>query len=592
MKKLFSKIFVAIFIFTISFSSFSIQAKEPLYEKYMYNENFEYNDEMIGHALKATVPKIMLEYRARIKYKPMELDVDALASKIEVWYEQLYEKGYSEDEISEKLLEKITSKIPYYTSYGSYKEEVAEGQGHGSGVVISEDGYIATNAHVASLDEESKLMLYMNSLSSTVYEDLDVMLKDAARYDITFTEEDIQYLHELLLQKSCKKVRVIDEETVLNVCFASHDGDTSLDNATVYEAELVEIGTQEGIDGLTQDTAILKIDAENLIALPLSDSYPEANSQIVSAGYPAIAEEIFEKSGSSASSLSVSIGTGKIARIVPIDNSDYKAMEISTTISSGNSGGPSVDKHLQIEGLNTYAAATDYRFAYMISSEFIKHLTDDIDLEIGDTSKTFFTGLQMLQQNYGPAAEECMEEVKNSQKNTPYIDHLINIAQDAPDNEFALTRAQASYFNLVYIAIIGAGIILLIIIIVAIILACKSRKKKTMPATTESYSCSYVPPTSAPTAMPMTDDTLSYRADIPDSPQAQDAPPMQDSFQNQMPIQNSDNFSLGETIYSEIAPEEETLSTPVPEQSIPQPDAPVKSRLKSTMKTSSTEQNS
>ena len=104
MKKVFTKIFAVVFIFTLIFSSISIQADEPLYEKYEYQENFEYEDEIIGHALKAAVPKIMLEYSARVRYRPMKVDVDSLAEQVNIWSQQLAEAGYSEEDISEILV--------------------------------------------------------------------------------------------------------------------------------------------------------------------------------------------------------------------------------------------------------------------------------------------------------------------------------------------------------------------------------------------------------------------------------------------------------------------------------------------------------
>lgn len=548
MKKVFTKIFAVVFIFTLIFSSISIQADEPLYEKYEYQENFEYEDEIIGHALKAAVPKIMLEYSARVRYRPMKVDVDSLAEQVNIWSQQLAEAGYSEEEISEILVKEIEKVLPRYTTYGPYKEESANASGHGSGVVLSEDGYIATNAHVVELDDQTKLMLYMNSLSSSVAGDLRVMLQDAARYGVTFSDADIEYLYEQLLLKSCENAQVSNEKTSLTAYFASPDGDTSIDKANKFDAELIEIGTQDGVEGLTQDTAIIKIKAKNLVALPLSDTYPEYNSKIVSAGYPAVAEALFEMAGSEASSLSVSIGTGQIARIVPIDGSDFKALEITTTISGGNSGGPSVDTNLNIEGLNTYGPSEDQRYAYMISAEFVNSLLKDVEVGLGDTSKTFLMGLQLLQQDYGPAALKCFEEVKDAQKNIPYIEHMIEYAKKAPDNEHPADLEEESesegfwgtiVSSPLYLGIfIGGCVLVLAIIILTIVLICSNSKKKKAKAKATAYSHSYVPsaPTTpitpiTPPAPAMVDDTLINHNPAPEFAG-------QNNIQQNAPVQN------------------------------------------------------
>ena len=263
------------------------------------------------------------------------------------------------------------------------------------------------------MNEDDKLKLYMYSLSPNIIEDLSSIVKDLEKYGVTLTVQNIKALSDSVLEAASEDAKVKKEETSLQVCFPTADGNTTYDkNSKAYDAEIVEIGTQESKDGLTQDTAILKIDAENLVALTLSASYPESNSQVVSAGFPAVAEEIFSSVGSDASTLSVSVVTGKVARTVDIEGTKYKSIEVTTTLSNGSSGGPSVDNHLEIEGLNTYMSSTDNRFAYMVPAEFVADKTKKIDLIRDDTTKTFLTGLQMLQQNYGKSAVECFEYVK------------------------------------------------------------------------------------------------------------------------------------------------------------------------------------
>ena len=446
----------------------------PMYETYEYKENYEYKDEYIAYALKTTVPKIFLNCTAELEYSPVQFDVDLVMEQFIQLYEAYYPQ-YSEEEIAQALYEHVCNNLSVYLSYGRRKRVETEGSFTGSGVVISDDGYIATNSHVVSLDDSTREMLYISALESGVMEDLENLITDIESYNISLTEEQVEQIYILIMQDAIEQAEIIDEETELVVCFPTADGDTNLDSAVTYKAEVVAEGTAEGVDGLTQDTAIIKIDAENLVALKLSESYPELNSKITSGGFPGASDAIFLEAESLESVLSITVGTGQVSRIVPIEGHDYQAIEINTNISGGNSGGPSVDPNLEIEGLNTYGNGADMRYAYMISAEYVKDLSDDFDIEQGEASMTFLLGLQMLQDGYGKAALECFEAVQDMNPDTPYIEQMIELAENAPQE---VPSDGGFQVNIWLIVIIGGILIVTAGIIVTIILVVKSSRKK------------------------------------------------------------------------------------------------------------------
>ncbi|MBR5518614.1 MAG: trypsin-like peptidase domain-containing protein [Clostridia bacterium] len=494
MNRCFKFFVVVLCIFSLALLPLNISAAsdEKLYEKYGYQENFVYDDVMIGHALKSTVAKIFLHYNAEISYAPIIFDDEALVDDYITLYER-YQDQYTEEEFVEAFIGYAQQNLDQYITYTGRKTVDTSASWTGSGVVISEDGYIATNAHVATINDESRKQLYLEGLQGEVLSDLERALDTMNQYGITISDSKIEDLYYIILEEAATRSNVIDEDVRLEVCFPDASGNTALDSAKIYEAKLVEEGTQDGIDGLTQDTAILKIDAENLVALKLSDSLPETNSTIVSAGFPGASDEVFQSSGSGASVLSVTVCTGQVSRIVPIDNSQYQAIEINTTISGGNSGGPSVDTGLNIEGLNTYVHGTDMRYAYMVSAEYVKTLTSDFNLVQDEATKTFLTGLQMLQQNYGDAAEECFERVKELQGNTPYIEKLIEAAQAAPDGKPETAGESIWSSNIILIVGIVVGVVIIILIIVLIIVMSKKKKRSD---TTEKGDERPVPPPS------------------------------------------------------------------------------------------------
>lgn len=403
-----------------------------LHQKYGYNKDFEYNDEMIGHALKSSVVQVRTTYSAKVRYSPVTLDEESLI-QLFLFALSEYKNQYTPDEILELVIAFITENITDFLGFGNPKEVEIAPVYTGSGVVISEDGYIATNSHVTTLTEDEKTEVYISALLDGVVEDLEKIVTSLSSYSIEFSDADLEALYEIIALASVKDMRVISENSQVEVCFPTSSGDTSEVAAKHYQASVVAEGTQMGEDRLTQDTSILKIDADNLVALTLDDSYPALNSKIVSAGFPGVANEVFKASGSDAANLALTTSGGTVSRLTPISGSEYQAIGIDTNISNGSSGGPSVDYCLRVEGLNTYASTRDMRFANMVPAAYVSFLSDEFTIAQGNVSKNFLMGLQMLQKGYGTSALECFESVKAANPDTPYIDSLIGQAKSTPE---------------------------------------------------------------------------------------------------------------------------------------------------------------
>ncbi len=511
-----SAIFLVVSLMGVSFAE---SGSTPLYEKYEYKEDFEYEGEMIGHALKSSVAKIVMFYSAEIEYLPVAFDSDSFGQLV-IAARQKYPE-YSNEELKQFLLQYLQAYPEDFISYGSSKKVETSGQATGTGVVIAEDGYIATNTHVITLDDTSKLQIYQNALGEDIANNLIEVLEDVSQYGISFTDDEVNTIYGYVMNDAMQNAYINSESTDLEVWFPSADGGTSVDDAVRYEADILEMGTSvasEDTEGLTQDAAILKIDAENLVALKLSEEMAEINSEITAAGYPGASDAIFQSIGSQESVMSVTVNKGEVSKQVPIEGMEYMALETSVRISPGNSGGPSVDNRLDIEGLNTYTLVSDSRFAYMISAEYVKELASDYEIGQGEVSKTFLLGLQALQQGYGKTAAECFKKVQELQPDTPYIESLIKTAEKAPQEEMAAVNGStdekkgsgiAEFFedNLILIIIIGGVVLVLIAIVIVSIVIIKKKKKAKVAApayaspAAPSASAGPIPPV-APTYAP------------------------------------------------------------------------------------------
>lgn len=480
MKKFLKNSALIFMIFIMISSSLCTFANdEALYDKFGYDDKFVYEDEYIAHALKSSVVLVILNYEASVEYKPVTFNIDTIEKYIKNQYEE-HSDEYTMEEVIELVVEDIQNDLVGYLEWGKEKKVDVEATWQGSGVVIDEFGYIATNSHVVSLSKDAKLEACMNHLQEGIIKDLEKVIEDVGEIDVTLTDEQVQSLLEVVVSETADQADIKDESSSLYVCFPSSSGDTDLTKDRVFDAKIVAQGVSinDDEDGTTRDAAILEIQNDGLVALKLSDSYPEVNSKIVSAGFPVAADAAFQSTGSSKSILSVSVNKGEVTRHVPIEGTEYKALEISSIISGGNSGGPSVDKNLMIEGLNTYTSVEDHRYGYMIPAEYVSELAKEFEVGQGKVSITFLTGLQMLQQGYGGAALECFEQVKEYKPETPYIDNLILLSQKEPQQYPAGTtplKTTKYVIDYTLVAIIAGGAIVLIIVILLIV---RSKKKK------------------------------------------------------------------------------------------------------------------
>lgn len=479
------KITALLCIFFLLFTNYSVLAKKddtPLYEIYPYAEDYEYGDEILPHALKAAVPKIFLKLNATLSHDSVEFNKSQLNEDLDYIYSEY--SAIPEDELNAMILKYLHDNVTSYIIFGAKKRTDIEAAAEGSGVVVSEDGYIATNAHVINMDEETKKELYASKITEVVLDDMVEIFTYLEGLGVTFTDDEKNDLFYEIVGAVALRTSVVDEETALEVYFPNAKGETNPASATIYEADVIEEGESSGVtvEGLTQDTAIIKIDAENLVALKLSETYPELNSTLISAGYPVASDYVFRMSGSDEATLSVTVGNGTVSRHVPISGSKYQAIEVNLTISGGNSGGPSVDKHLHIEGLNTYINAQDNRYAYMIPAEYVSVLLEDHSPSQGEVSKTFLLGLQMLQQGYGETATECFERVEELQPDTPYIKKIIEIAKAAPKEAYPVNGASNFPIPIHIIIIIAVSLVVVIGIIILIVVLVKKSKKTPRPA--------------------------------------------------------------------------------------------------------------
>lgn len=254
--------------------------------------------------------------------------------------------------------------------------------GVGSGSLITEDGYIATNGHVAVMGDTLLLTSYL-SLSST-YEEfiersediLDFFVEsnnltssdknglvtglnngtiDPSNFIISLEEQSAPFItlqnenSEYVIQTSNDPIRLKMDQSR----FEFEYNDTNISAEYVDSNYDSSLGTARvDLSSITStDVAILKANG-SFPVVPTGDfSSLEYGDQLTAIGYPAFIDDGLS---TTKEKTVPSITQGVIDQIYTDPSNTYQLAFTNVPISGGNSGGPAFDDNGKQVGLNTY----------------------------------------------------------------------------------------------------------------------------------------------------------------------------------------------------------------------------------------------
>lgn len=447
-------------------------------------KNFAYSDEIIGMALKSTTAKVYNESELTVTYPEISVDANAISryrsnmhygyhwerysyyDRYYYSYDYYYDDGhyvrnssYTEDD--KKIDKEIFDALFGYNKFivKTKKQWKNTNTWTGSAVVISENGYLATNQHVVETEPEAEekfekafydmFKKYLVSVYDYIPEYLETLGWNKEFY-ISEIDKFVESIKKDDEDKNSQSDNSNDDAVIsdddidsnftqkLTVVFPDANGNTSYEKGIKYKAEIVKEGkvrNKKNKESGVEDAAILKINASNLVSLPLSPSYPNDASKIITAGFPGISSDMFESVDSNADTLAATITNGIVSRVVPIENSKYKMIQTNAPIEHGNSGGPSVNSFLEIVGLNTFKNWLTDSYNYIVPSLVIKKMTAELPASDDEISQFFMTGLQALQEQKGWVAYPAFVKVAALQPDTPCVNVLIQQASLLPQNE-------------------------------------------------------------------------------------------------------------------------------------------------------------
>lgn len=411
-----------------------------------------------------------------------------------------------------------------------------------TGFVVNPDGYIATAGHCVD----------QNEVLPSFYETAAQWAVDNEYYENSFlTVDDILGFQAYRVDTETKRNRA---DLVIQVGWgASASG---IDTAEVKRARI--ISRQPADAG---DVALLKVEASDLNAVPMSDEEVEVGTEVVSVGFPASVDSVTDPD------LTPSYKDGSISSVKTVQGGLLTVYEISAAVSGGMSGGPTVDLDGEVVGVNSFGILGEsQQFNFVRPAGQMRELLGGagVENEVSETTQAYRDGLAAFWAGEKEAAVDKLTLVVDEQPANELAADYLDKAEALPD-PVKPPAAEGGGFPVLPVAV-GGGALLLAVAVAGLLLA--RRRKGGTPASTVPTAPAG-PPTTAASApsTPTTGQLATTSAPLP--PVADETPaaaPVPAGQPPNMPV----GFGSGVTVPPTTVP-----PTTVPPAPVPPAPAPV-----------------
>ena len=323
--------------------------------------------------------------------------------------------------------------LRYVGPTGNIHQMEANSSSSGSGFVVTPDGYIVTNAHVAFPTQEQRnsdiIESAINSLLNSDYEWLNSYVSQ--QLGITVTQEqmnayfnalDQYYRQTLALDSSNSFVYVLSRYSIPGV----QTGEQPI------AAEVLPHASGSPIHG--KDVAVLKIEATNLPTLPLgNDTDLRPLDDLIVIGYPG-----------AVSSNPVLSPTGQEPSVITGEFSGYqttvegwRAIQVQAPIAHGNSGGPALDSSGRVVGIATFGSIDPNTlqeapgFNFLVPVSIVKDYLNRANVQPTESQFTTMYRQALNEYSTGNFQESLniLQQINALSPNNPYVLDYISKAQ-------------------------------------------------------------------------------------------------------------------------------------------------------------------
>jgi S1-C subfamily serine protease len=331
--------------------------------------------------------------------------------------------------------ELLENPFNYLTPSGKLITKDTQTGAIGTGFIVTEDGYIITNAHVVYTEEKAlKMQLAWAGLQDIIQQDVEDFTSGLEDYDYTVTQEEIEKLQNIALQFYASNLQLDNVKTQSYAAMGiSIPGLQTVQKG--YPCDVRKRG--EPIPG--KDVAILKIDQKNLPTVTLGDDASmQTGDPVYVLGYPGVAT--FNPLISQESYLETSFTSGIVSARKTMTGG-WEVLQIDAAITHGNSGGPVFNSSGEVIGIATFGSidpnnqvevqGMNFAFPINIAKQFLKEI--NVTPQESRLTTKYKDALVLYQQEKYKKALEIFREINETNPGYPYVQDMIAGSRTAID---------------------------------------------------------------------------------------------------------------------------------------------------------------
>lgn len=421
-------------------------------------------------------------WTADVSFPELAIDYDALETAfINAVRDGTVSPDATTEEIATVLITELAT-FPELYLYATTEDRVTtmEASVYGSGFIVSDDGYVVTNAHIVKKSDEA--------LAATMAEENagELLQEDLAKFEeelgIDLPAEYEDYFLAAAADIYATYYTVSSPASDTSMYMVSV-GDESISDA--IPAEVVEVGDPMDIQEETgKDVAVLKVNKTNLPTVAMGDDKELMDGdQVLALGYPGTATFDYVLDINAELSPTLTQGTVSAKKTV---SGGWEVIQSDAYTTNGSSGSPLLNMKGEAIGVNTFGAGdvnestgefeASPGFNFAIPATVINEFLNQANVEpaIGSLTDTYREAIDLYMDKHYSAAKEKFQEIYDANSDFPYVQDYI----EQSSAKVSAGEDVSTFPAWIIIVIIVAGVILTGVIVLVVILVTRKGGKK------------------------------------------------------------------------------------------------------------------
>ncbi|HDY69547.1 MAG TPA: trypsin-like serine protease, partial [Actinobacteria bacterium] len=368
-------------------------------------------------------------WTADVSFPELAIDYDALETAfINAVRDGTVSPDATTEEIATVLITELAT-FPELYLYATTEDRVTtmEASVYGSGFIVSDDGYVVTNAHIVKKSDEA--------LAATMAEENagELLQEDLAKFEeelgIDLPAEYEDYFLAAAADIYATYYTVSSPASDTSMYMVSV-GDESISDA--IPAEVVEVGDPMDIQEETgKDVAVLKVNKTNLPTVAMGDDKELMDGdQVLALGYPGTATFDYVLDINAELSPTLTQGTVSAKKTV---SGGWEVIQSDAYTTNGSSGSPLLNMKGEAIGVNTFGAGdvnestgefeASPGFNFAIPATVINEFLNQANVEpaIGSLTDTYREAIDLYMDKHYSAAKEKFQEIYDANSDFPYV---------------------------------------------------------------------------------------------------------------------------------------------------------------------------